>query len=621
MTTIFALSDDGTFIDSLKRYFRYCLKYEGINIIPFTYGKDKDPVYIYNNISQRLDSFINKDFALLLDSIAFVDFLDDEWIGNDLSELNPIISPGKYASVASMLLLSFPEVHWVFFTPYKSQICSNKQMDELFTEAHLIKSINSIENIIKIHSEQYTPLFDPTGFRTLIKDNIGRALKKKREHYLTFRANKFAAAIDEEEAYVYLHSYLAYKMGYLSLPVSTLAMMNRLFRNDKGSIAPASDPNDASEIRLDLIFEDIFLNFPDKAPETSLSNLQERDNKFRLANAEKRVFVTVGHEHYPYKKQNEAYISSLKSIGKKIRMLYKPSAGIFNILKDCGLLKHGYFNPKKYSQRELLTPPGEGGSHSAPGRILAIADKLIDRAEKIFNSAGTVKESIHGAMLALEAQELLGYRTPTTCLEAIALKHKLEVKAECMFYGVGYNIDMKNRFKEIEAEVKAVSQWFHPSVRKRSVLNGQLGILTEIVEILREYGQFDEEMQCLKRIRKLNRQFYFLNHPLLRIVQPLRAYIETLVSSFPLFIGALVFWPVFYGLLNWVCRAEYETGSDAVKTVGWYIANAFYSFFGLQPSFGPSSTSAHIISLLIVITGFLHLGIFISYLYSLIFRK
>jgi len=410
-------------------------------------------------------------------------------------------------------------------------------------------------------------------------------------------------------------------MGYLSLPVSTLAMMNRLFRNDKGSIAPASDPNDASEIRLDLIFEDIFLNFPDKAPETSLSNLQERDNKFRLANAEKRVFVTVGHEHYPYKKQNEAYISSLKSIGKKIRMLYKPSAGIFNILKDCGLLKHGYFNPKKYSQRELLTPPGEGGSHSAPGRILAIADKLIDRAEKIFNSAGTVKESIHGAMLALEAQELLGYRTPTTCLEAIALKHKLEVKAECMFYGVGYNIDMKNRFKEIEAEVKAVSQWFHPSVRKRSVLNGQLGILTEIVEILREYGQFDEEMQCLKRIRKLNRQFYFLNHPLLRIVQPLRAYIETLVSSFPLFIGALVFWPVFYGLLNWVCRAEYETGSDAVKTVGWYIANAFYSFFGLQPSFGPSSTSAHIISLLIVITGFLHLGIFISYLYSLIFRK
>ncbi len=620
MLQLFIISDDRQFMDSLERYLRYCYKYERVGYVPFLYGKDTNPVDVYNNICQRIESFVGGDLSLLLDSIGVVDFIDEEWGGTDLSELNPIGSGGKSVSIVSMLLLSFPEVHWVFFTPYELNELNN-HMEALFAKAHLLKSGTSIGEVIKIHNEGYSPLFDATGFRAIIKDNVDKSKKKETDQVIRPKVNRVAAAIDEEEAYVYLHSYLAYKMGYRSFTVSTMAMMKKLLGNDDQKAMASINVDDFPKIRPDLIFEDIFLNFPDKPPETSLSNLKERDSRFRLANTEKRIFVTVGHGHYPYKKQNSAYIKSLKANGKKIKTLYKPSGGMFNILRDSGLLGKRYFKSIKDQLREVISPLPEGSSHSAPGRILSIANKLIDHAEKIFNLAGSVKESIHGATLALEAQELLQNRTPTTCLEAIALKHQLEVKAECMFYGVGYNIDMKNRFKEIEEEVEAVSQWFHPSVRMKSLLNGQLGILSEIVEILREYGQFDEEIQCLKRIRKLNRQFYFLNHPMLRIVQPLRAYIETLVSSFPLFIGALVFWPVFYGLLSHVCRAEYESGGELVRTLWWDLANAFYTFFGLQPGFGPSNIAAHIISLLIVITGFLHLGIFISYLYSLIFRK
>ena len=576
---------------------------------------DEDYDYLRNldNLEKCLEIICNKLDQLVptsLDKIKVIFFsqVDSPKLNAHftLDAWNPILHFGKErgkpnpkAVLFSRLLLSYPEVTWAFLP--------QKATDETVTLDPFLSGPFPQKNEL-IDSRFFINLFDGIGWRNKIKEQSagwgGR--------------NQLAVSIDEEESYAYLHSYIAYKSGYLALPVLTMSELDRL-----NSLYQKSDD-------IALSFEDIFLNFHDREtikPETyagqHLSNLERRDSCLPfLPRIEKRIFVTVGHHQIKWHKNNQAYIKKLKAEGHKIKVLYKPSGGIFNILEKSGLINEFW----KYEQRCLKksvesVSEDKGKRHSAPGRLLLIAQKLISRAEKIFNEASSAKECIHGAMLALEAQELLGYRTPTTCLEAIALKHKLEVKAECMFYGVGYNIDMKNRFKEIEGEVKAVSQWFHPSVRKKSLLNGQLGILTEIVEILRDYGQFDEEIQCLKRIRKLNRQFYFLNHPLLRIVQPLRAYIETLVSSFPLFIGALFFWPVFYGLLSWVCRAEYETSSNTAKAVGWYVANAFYSFFGLQPSFGPSSTSAHVISLLIVITGFLHLGIFISYLYSLIFRK
>ena len=564
---------------------------------------------INEEISKKIDALIPGDLTDLTvvitaqarpPSIVKERYTYDQW--------NPILvypkerrRPLSRSILFTWLLLEYPEVNWIFLP--EDIPASNKPNYYNFLE----------EPFKRIYEDKFISLFDPSG----IRNNIKKSVLEDGDTEKSYR-NALTIAVDEEESYAYLHSYIAYKSGYLALPVLTMSeldRMNSLYR-DSDDIA--------------LSFEDIFLNFHDREtikPETyagqHLSNLEQRDECLpSLKRIKKRIFVTVGHHQIKWYKNNQAYIKKLKTEGHKIKILYKPSGGIFNVLERSGLINEFWKYKQKCLKKSVqIASEDQGKRHSAPGRLLLIAQKLISRAEKIFNEASSAKECIHGAMLALEAQELLGYKTPTTCLEAIALKHKLEVKAECMFYGVGYNIDMKNRFKEIEGEIKAVSQWFHPSVRKKSLLNGQLGILTEIVEILREYGQFDEEIQCLKRIRKLNRRFYFHNHPLLRIVQPLRAYIETLVSSFPLFIGALFFWPVFYGLLSWVSGAQYETSSNTAKAVGWYVANAFYSFFGLQPSFGPSSTSAHVISLLIVITGFLHLGIFISYLYSLIFRK
>src|SRR5205085_6309754 len=140
---------------------------------------------------------------------------------------------------------------------------------------------------------------------------------------------------------------------------------------------------------------------------------------------------------------------------------------------------------------------------------LVIASRLIQRADHVLQSASSLPQAIHGALLALEAQEYLGHRTPTTSLEALALKHQLEVLAECMFYGVEYNMDVMSRFQEIQKEVDSIGWWFQPGSRKLSKLNAEIRIVSEMLKMFRDHSQFDEEQKSLKRIRTLHRHLWF----------------------------------------------------------------------------------------------------------------
>lgn len=582
---------------------------------------------IFYIISRQLSNYDSRNLSSLTVLItAQVEPPGNNGINSNIRDnWNPILiypfqrgKPYSRSLLFSWLLIQFPEVRWVFLP--EVLIENNLKLQNYLHYLADRDNRGYVRNTLLINGKSLdsfgniSNLFDASGWRDSIKQLCD----------IRSRRNSLALVIDEEESYSYFNAYIAYKLGYRVLPVidmSTLIDLNRIQGNEE------------------FIFslEDIFLNFYDKekfilsedvaylsdirnrGENLHLSDLRNRDIAFSfLKNIRKRIFITVAHKNIRWHERNRAYLKELRSNGMKIKIVYKPSGGIFFVIKKIGLLSK-YFRNKKNEIERMNEIVSVDRAHSAPGRLLVIAEHLIKRAEKICLDASSIKECIHGVILALEAQELLGYRTPTTSLEAIALKHKLEVKAECMFYGVAYNIDMNNRFKEIELEVEAVSKWFHPSIRKRSSLNAQLGILTELVEILRDYGQFDEELQCLNRIRKLNRQFYFLNKPWLRIIQPLRAYIETLIESFSLFLGAIFFWPTLYGILGYVTKARFSGGEDFLF---WeQLTNAYYTFFGLQPTMRPVGSWSNVISILTVLTGFLHLGIFISYLYNLIFRK
>ena len=164
----------------------------------------------------------------------------------------------------------------------------------------------------------------------------------------------------------------------------------------------------------------------------------------------------------------------------------------------------------------------------------------------------------------------------------------------------------------------AVSRWFHPRNRRRSAINAEMSIITCIMRIFNENGQFDEEQCCLRHFRKLNRQWYFLNHPWLNFIRPLRWYIETLIGSFPLFVTALFTWPLIIGSASYLMKSKFDLLGNLFHN---HIAHSYINFFALTPSHFPSCPCAHIFSLSLTLLGFMHLGIFISFLYTLMSRK
>ena len=311
----------------------------------------------------------------------------------------------------------------------------------------------------------------------------------------------------------------------------------------------------------------------------------------------------------------------MREQGKWNAILYKPTAGIFDLWKRSGLkarigLGDGYQWPPHDK-----TAAGVAGSHSSPGRLLVIAARLLRRSKQLLDSAASVEDCVHGATLALDAQELLGNRTPTTALEALALKQELEVSAECMFLGLQYTLAVESRFQDLQADVESVAQWFRPKTRETSSLNAQLRVMNRLVVRLREWNQFDEENACMNKMRRLHRQIMSERQGIWGwLIRPFRWYVETLLGSMKLFIAAICFWVV-------VLSASYYAVADPAdpqpvwqRTLAWGMT----AFFSMQPPtdiddlLGKPTIAITLIAMPI---GFVHLGIFVSHLYSLVARK
>jgi hypothetical protein len=311
------------------------------------------------------------------------------------------------------------------------------------------------------------------------------------------------------------------------------------------------------------------------------------------------------------------------------KMLYKPLSGIFDLWDKAGLrhrLGKGKYQGKaegyEWPPEQFVT---ESRGHSAHGRLLLIAERLITRAERILSSAQSVPEAICGSTLALEAQEYLGNRTPTTALEALALKHRLEVLAECMFYGVEYKLQVKSRFVDIEQELDSISEWFHPRKKYVSKLNAEISILREMVLEFRNRNQFDEEQECLAKIRKVNRHLWLERNKWWGwVFYPARWYFDMLLSSLTKFVLMLVLWLIIFTVMyGFVFSSEGDTASRILH--GSY--DAINSFIGLSltrgipDKLGIASYLSVCVESIAVILGFTHLGIFISHLYSIIARR
>jgi hypothetical protein len=366
-----------------------------------------------------------------------------------------------------------------------------------------------------------------------------------------------------------------------------------------------------------------------------LSNLkQHRDNRERLSgypppNLSQRIAVTVGHDRTaPGVKpsDNEEYVTNEwpaqdPDCNREGLMVYKPLGGFFDFRRKADLDPAESFN----------WPPQDQGfeaGHSAPGRLLMVADRLLDRAEKHLADE-SVESAIFSATLALEAKELLAGKTPTTTLKALSIQHQAEVVAESKFQGVEYSLNVSDRFEEIEAEVESIGRWFDEQHRERSKRNARLNIAEQLAQTFNDYNQFEEEQECLREARKLyftsgakKGWWSYITGP---VVDFLVEYVDFTLRSIPHFLFAVTTWILIFALFY--SLFDYQFAADWSSRSVWDAITGSSVYFFTQSAANPWNNISNklwlwnLILTFQAVISFAHLGIFISYIYNHAKRK
>lgn len=585
-------------------------------------GKEKDNRHSFNALAQVLENALSDGELTVI--VSHVRPL----------LLNPLIHRG-WESVIAMLILAYPDAQWLFGSILGY---TNNEKPKTDKALDAFRAAHGIGNLFK---SLPNPLFDPAGLRDWVRKvttekfaptDGGQSPSIADAAYLT-RRQSLANSLDEEMAYSYLHAYTAYRFGFRAAAVTSSRVADRIL----GVAQWLQDPC--------LVFEDIYVNFADGRP--GMSWLDANPNKKeegrskvwpRLERAEHRIFVTSGQRVRGDEEKwesNRAYIARQKIV-QHITTLYKPYAGIFRIWQDSKLARRLKWTDDKGKTRRgtavgfVWPPPRESFTdtehgHSSPGVLLVIAEKLIERAGKLTDSR-TITDAIRGAVLATDALEILGCRTPTVAVEALRLKHYFEVLAECQFSGVEHHIHLEDRLKEIQRDVREIGHWFGRKQRTAAALNAEMMILLCLVRLLQAQCQFDEEQYLMHRVRQLHNSLW-LRQGLggLRwryIFWPFLRYSEFLLKSFSRFAVSIAAWISGLTAAFWYLRVQDHTLQDGKSlSPGWEaVSRAFSAFTGSDPLtvtgfFFPVLTG------FAVLAGLAHLGIFVSHLYTLVSRK
>lgn len=534
---------------------------------------------------EEITSILNKETPeTLLNAVAIIDVTD---VDNDISSsLNPIIDSNETGQIVSSLILAYPEVYWIILGTQYNLSTNSSDNESYLKEEHFVDATN-MEGVIKLlqcHQDGYRPLFDPSGLRTWIKNNVAK--KEKAEDVIKIfekRTKQCAVTLDEEVPFAFLNSYVAYRFGYRCYMITSKAEMDKILTTDfcvNEFIPPLTTgklckviPDDIFQkatntiewlnklLRIPSFYDELNKKYPNSSFSENIMNLVGKTKEYRkkrfsdLENKEqvniKRLnrllleekysqetpkfqqrvqlsFEDKDLRFYDMKEDDEADINDLNKRPEKYESLpdkdhrvivtgvsldekeifkyriRKPYSGIFNLASKSGIDKE-----ETHRQASQKIQETNINTHSAPNKILFIANILLDRARKVAKETNMCEDAVHAATLALEAKEILHGRSMTTALEAVSIQHQMEVRAECSFYGVAYEIDTSKRFEEIDNEVNETISISNKAESKLAQsYNAQLEIVNNIRLIFNEYEQFDEEETCLIEVRNLRRKLH-----------------------------------------------------------------------------------------------------------------
>ncbi|MFZ5926298.1 MAG: hypothetical protein ACOYX1_02510 [Acidobacteriota bacterium] len=585
-----------------------------------------------------MEELAGPEGCVLRNLLAVAEFYDPEHAS--FETISPLEERASLATLTALLILAYPEVHWALWTPYRPPGRS-------LSHFHFISLAEGLRGVVRAQFAGYVPLFDPAGLREGLRSGIWQALGLGR---ITSDGARFpqrqrvAAVVDEEAAYAYFNSLVAFRCGYRAWPIMSFRCA------EMASNIAAGEAGSSGSEEFALLFEDVYLNFPDRAQsfqwdtkaigledeQRRLSSLEFRDRRLPgLEPGHKRVAVTIGPGRMPRARklwlENRRYLRGKSYSAPELR---KPIAGMYRLLRQADMwdrrrgraeLADGFNWPPALREG----PSGELPSHSTPGRLLMVAQRLLSRSNRILAQCRSVPDAVHAAVLAIEAKELLCNLTPTTAFEALALQHEAEAVAESLFLGVQYNLDLRDRLREVRYEIESICERLDPRGFPRSTINAELAIVEGLAKRFRELNQVEEELACLAKARKLRFQFWaresLWRWPLWHLVLKPIAFG---LSSVPRFLAVVAAVIGGFAFLYWG-TAALAGRSDLARPLPSLAASAYFTFT-LQPAecwaslFPPGSTAAWWWHLLLAFHGavsFANLGILVSHLYMIVSRR
>jgi len=591
------------------------------------------------------------------------------------TEMSVVAETTSWHNLVAMLILTFPEIKWVFGAVVGELTLDVASDNKTPPDGHIF--YKTCRFPLREHSlvslttaPRRDPIFDPTGLREWIRCCTNNKLtqlfkaQSQEESFFLARRNYRAAAIDEEIDYALMHAHAAYRYGFRADVVTSWALMEEIFQE--------GDWPGKRRHGYELLLEDMRLVFPDRPFNVHLSNLESERAVVcpLLANRHDkslwRFLITTGQDsrNDDLIKANEKYLD-IKNPGRG-QLLFKPIGGITDLWQKGGLYddlgnQHRRGNAKGYHWPPLIRQRERGwgekfkrnlrhefkssstaavddhlDGHGAPGKLALIAASLIRRAVELQKEAISSAEYLRCAMLAADAAEYLGGKTPTLSLTAITIKNDCEVRAECAFVGTGNSFALQRRFQEISQEVKAVTCWFHDGAR--AAAESKSTIFNRLVLAYREAGQVEEEHDCLVEFRRSNRK---LNrprgrnrfNPLSWVLHAALCYGEAVMASLGSILFVTLVWVSLISITSWLIDSgiaalttisfnkqfDMETFIKVVsRTIGWMFGG---NVEGCEEASSPSCLWLSALSSFGVLIGISHIGILISYLYSLIARK
>ncbi|MEP3890931.1 MAG: hypothetical protein ABJN69_10720 [Hellea sp.] len=562
----------------------------------------------YNEVSTLIGSKLKSIQTESYQTSVIVDYVNP-------SQLNPVNASSPFDSFIASMILSFPELSWYFAT-----IHGNRK--DTFEEIYLHHSLGAFSSKNRLDN-----IFDASGLSGFIRDKISKSTNVQ-----FVRRVNLAAAIDDEKGIAYKHAYAAYRFGYRANTIFTLGVFRQEFQKDVSH-------------GYDVLLEDVSLKFGDMSRGEEIDNFEKRAKEFKSLNSKNskiessklRAIITSGFADRNSKvfKDNKTHIGQKTEFGKVGDVVFKPTGGMYDLERRLKLSTYLDENAIHTNHETDL------GNHGVPGKIQSICDFLIRRADTLKETAHNFSDYVLGSVWSTNALELTDLKSPSSAVEALTLKHCFELAFDCQYSGK-YNIEIASRMKEIEQKTKEISMWVTPTQKHSTSLNASMRIFSNLLNIVRDNSLFDEEILILNKIRQTRLKAWFLKPVTLhesigipvikRIVYVIGLPIKGLFALPAIYVNFLLSSVFFFGfaLFAWCIglafgyQWAYKEPLSSFFSVS--LPEAIITFFG---SNGPvihddlhcSPVRVAWVNSIAICSGIFHIGIFISYLFTLVSRR